>query len=295
MEGQALDSVRACSYALGGWGKSTGLGLEYTHTTVPTIDLGTSQLLLDVDPPLAWVTFNRPEARNAMTWAMYDGLVRACEEVDATEGVRVFLLTGAGEQAFVAGTDIAQFRDFKNEQDALDYEDRMEEVVARLEAVRCPTIAVIRGYAVGAGAAIATACDLRVCATDLQFGVPIARTLGNTLNMGNFRRLVALVGPSRAKDLMFTARLIDAEEARLAGVANAIVPPDELRERAIAMALSIAGNAPLTVDASKEAINRIARGQDEGADLILRCYTSHDFQEGVAAFMGKRKPRWEGR
>ncbi len=252
-------------------------------------------MLLEAEPPVAWLTFNRPEARNAMTWPMYDGLVKACDWADSQPELRVLLLTGAGEHAFVAGTDIAQFKDFRTAQDALDYEAKMEGVVGRLARVRCATIAVIRGYAVGAGAAIAMACDLRVCATDLQFGVPIARTLGNTLNMANFRRLVALVGQGRAKDLMFTARTMGAQEAQQTGLATIVTAPEDLKIKAESLAKTIAGNAPLTIQASKEAIRRLAAGDPNEADLIALAYTSEDFREGVTSFLEKRKPVWRGR
>src|ERR1700694_4797639 len=146
------------------------------------IELGTDDLICELEGPVAWLTFNRPQARNAMTWAMYEGLYQACALVDADERVRVFVLRGAGEKAFVAGTDISQFQAFHGADDALAYERNVNRYAGRLEAVQKPTIAMIRGYCVGGGAALAMACDLRVASDDAKFGIPIARTLGNTLS-----------------------------------------------------------------------------------------------------------------
>lgn len=254
------------------------------------------ELIYDQEGMLASLTFNRPRARNAMTWAMYEGLFEACERVDADPAVRVLLLRGAGDRAFVAGTDISQFTAFQSEQDALEYEARMDRVIGRLEAVRKPTLALIRGYAVGGGASIALACDLRLATSSAQFGVPVARTLGNCLSMAAYARLVGLIGPARTKDLIFTARLAGAEEGLAMGLFNEIVPEDELERRGQELAEQIAGHAPLTIRATKEAIRRLqteGRGTD-GRDLIATCYTSEDFREGVRAFLEKRKPVWRG-
>src|SRR5262249_3450045 len=143
---------------------------------------GHMHTIFEIDGPLATLTFNRPEARNAMTWAMYEALVDACDRVDRDDGVRVFVLRGAGGQAFVAGTDIAHFQNFTDRDDGLKYEERLDGVLDRLERVAKPTIAQVEGVAAGGGCAIALACDLRVANPEASFGIPIARTLGNCLS-----------------------------------------------------------------------------------------------------------------
>lgn len=259
--------------------------------------MGEPELLFERDGPLALVTFNRPEARNAVTWAMYDGLLAACERVDAEEELRVMVLRGAGDKAFVAGTDISQFQEFRKPEDALQYERRLDGVMDRLEAVTKPTIAAIQGYAVGAGAAIALCCDLRYATADLKLGVPIARTLGNCLSLANTARLVDAVGPARAKELLFLARLLGAQEALAAGLVNELVPEGRLIERVREVALELAGHAPLTLRVTKEAVRRLLlqRRQVEADDLVLQAYTSEDFREGVQAFIAKRRPVFRGR
>src|SRR5437660_10326868 len=207
----------------------------------------TDELLYERQGPIAFLTFNRPQARNALTWAMYDGLYDCCEHVDQDDRVKVLVLRGAGDKAFVAGTDISQFRAFSTPEDALTYEQNNNRYAGRLETVKKPTIASIRGACTGGGAAFALCCDMRLVAPDVRFGVPIARTLGNTLSMQNFVRLVSLIGPARTKDLIFTGRLIGAEEGRLIGVFNDIVEPARLEARTREVAEPIAANAPLTI------------------------------------------------
>jgi enoyl-CoA hydratase/carnithine racemase len=152
---------------------------------------------------IAYLTFNRPEARNAMTWSMYDALARACDAVESDPAVRVFVLRAAGD-AFVAGTDIRQFTAFASADDGLEYEARMESVIGRLERLSVPTIAQVQGVAAGGGCILALVCDLRVCTPAARFGVPIARTLGNCLSAANHARLMDLIGPGRTKDLLMT-------------------------------------------------------------------------------------------
>jgi len=245
---------------------------------------------------IGWLTFDRPAARNAMTFAMYERLAEVCAEVDADASLRALVLTGAGE-AFVAGTDISQFHDFRTERQALDYEERMDAVLGGLERVRIPTIAAIRGPAVGGGAAIAAACDIRIGSPSARFGVPIARTLGNCLSSSNILRLTALIGAARVKELLFTARLLDATEMRAIGLlAEVTESEDALPARAEELARQLASHAPLTLRATKEQLRRIRERMrpEDSSDLVLLCYMSADFREGVRAFMEKRKPVWRG-
>lgn len=254
-------------------------------------------ILVRREGPIAWLTFNRPKARNAMTFAMYEELVKICDEFEADEDFRVLVLTGAGDRAFVSGTDINQFKTFTDPEHALDYESNVGQVINRLSAFKRPTIAMIRGYAVGGGAAMAMACDLRLCTPDAKFGVPIARTLGNTLSTGALTRLVDAVGPARTKELLFTARMITADEAAHIGLVNEVVEAEQLESRVGEMAATIAANAPITIQTVKEGVRRILdyRSPERFEDLILQAYMSEDFKEGVDSFLNKRKPEWKGR
>jgi enoyl-CoA hydratase/carnithine racemase len=258
-----------------------------------------TETIFEIEPPLATLTFNRPEARNAMTWAMYDALVDACNRVDGDDAVRVLVLRGAGGKAFAAGTDISQFQQFQTPNDGVEYEQHIAEVLDRLERVAKPTLAQIEGVAVGAGCAIASACDLRVATPESTFGIPIARTLGNCVTGTAFSQLVDLIGPGRAKDILFTGRLVGAAEAHAIGLISRIAPADAIASVVRDLALQIASNAPLTVRATKEMTRRLlAKARltsPEARDLIEMCYGSADFKEGVAAFLAKRPPRWTGR
>jgi len=254
--------------------------------------------VFETDGSIATLTFNRPEARNAMTWEMYEALVEACERVDRDAAIRVLVFRGAGGKAFVAGTDIAQFQDFKNREDGLKYEERLDHVLDRLERVTKPTIAQVEGVAAGGGFSIALTCDLRVATPEATFGIPIARTLGNCLSGASYSRLLDLMGPGAVKDMLFTGRLIGGVEMHALGIVNRLVPAGEIEATVRALAAEIAANAPLTLRATKEMIRRIlakrrlAAGED--ADMVEMCYTSADFREGVTAFLAKRKPVWTG-
>jgi enoyl-CoA hydratase/carnithine racemase len=259
--------------------------------------MGEPELLFETDGPLAVATFNRPEARNALTWAMYDGLLAACERVDADADLRVLILRGAGGRAFAAGTDIAQFQSFRGAEDGVAYERRLDAVMDRIERVTRPTIAAIEGHAVGGGAAIALACDLRYATPKSRIGVPIARTLGNCLSMANCARLADLVGPSRATELLLRARLVDAEEARQIGLVNEVVAAGSLAARVEEVARELASHAPITLRVTKEQIRRLQahRRPPDTDDLVAEAYRSEDFREGVAAFLAKRPPVFRGR
>ena len=256
-----------------------------------------SDILFETRDGIGRVTFNRPQARNAFTFAMYERLAEICDEANRDRSLKVLVLQGAGDKAFASGTDINQFRAFTTPQHALEYESRIDRVLTQLERCRVPTIAAITGACTGGGAGIASCCDLRIGTKTAKIGFPIARTLGNCLSMSNLSRLTALIGPARVKDLIFTARLVGAEEAASLGLLNEVVEDvAALQRRSGELATLIAGHAPLTLSATKQALVRLQRrlSREEGEDLILMCYMSQDFREGLDAFLNKRQPHWKG-
>ena len=251
---------------------------------------------LRIEGPVASVVFDRPEARNAMTWAMYESLERICGVLRGDASVRVVRFRGAGGQAFVAGTDIAQFQDFRSGEDGVAYERRIDACVALVEDLPMPTMAVLEGWAIGGGLAIATACDFRIATPGTKLGVPIARTLGNCLSVAHVARLVAAVGRPRAERLLLLADLLTAEEALSAGYLLEIAAPEQIDQVADKLCGRLASLAPVTQKVSKQAFNRLLHAQlPEAQDLIRAAYGSDDFREGVTAFVNKRPPNWQGR
>jgi enoyl-CoA hydratase len=254
-------------------------------------------ILFEARDGVGKVTFNRPQARNALTFAMYERLAEICDEANRDRSLKVLVLQGAGDKAFASGTDINQFRAFTTPQHALEYESRIDRVLTQLERCRVPTIAAITGACTGGGAGIAACCDKRIGTKTTKIGFPIARTLGNCLSMSNLGRLAALIGPARVKDLIFTARLVGAEEAASLGLLNEVVEDvAALQRRSDELAALIASHAPLTLNATKQALVRLQQrlSREEGEDLILMCYMSQDFREGLDAFLNKRQPHWKG-
>jgi enoyl-CoA hydratase/carnithine racemase len=256
-----------------------------------------AELLYEVRERIGYVTFNRPASRNALTFAMYEALAALCTRLNETDEVRVLVMTGAGDKAFAAGTDINQFRAFRTQEDAIAYERRIDKVLRAVETCKVPTIAAMGGACTGGGAAIAAVCDLRIASADLRFGFPIARTLGNCLSIENYARLVGLIGAARVKDMIFTARLLGAAEAERIGLVSEIVADRAaLLDRARELAMTVAGHAPLTLRVTKQALDRIGQlSRIDAEDLVLACYMSADFREGMDAFLGKRPPDWQGR
>jgi enoyl-CoA hydratase/carnithine racemase len=232
--------------------------------------------------PAAWITFNRPEAHNAMTYDMYESLFESCERADGDDEVRALVLRGAGGKAFVAGTDIRQFLDFASGDDGVEYEARIERVVSRLETVAKPTIALVDGFAMGSGIVLAPTCDLRICTPDATFGLPIARTVGNCLSMENYARLVEVVGEARLKDIVFTARAVEAREALAIGLATEVV--EDAEARVDELCALIAGHAAVTLRVTKEALRRL-RPRADGDDLVREAYASEEFRRRVEAFL----------
>src|SRR5881397_3263878 len=253
-------------------------------------------ILVEQDGRVVTVTFNRPEARNAMSFEMYEALHDLCDTFDKDAGVRVMVLTGAGDKAFVSGTDIRQFQTFKTREDALGYEARISRVLTRIAGLSKPTIAMVQGDAVGGGLFMSLACDVRLAAEPARFGTPIARTLGNFAAPASLALLVATVGPVRAREMILTARLIAAPEAKTLGLVDEVHPLAALEGRARELAARLSEHAPLTMAAVKEATRRYIAGvaPKDLEDLILACYLSEDFQEGVSAFLEKRKANWKG-
>jgi enoyl-CoA hydratase/carnithine racemase len=245
-----------------------------------------------IDGSIATLTFNRPQAKNALTWDMYDAIVDACDRVDAAADLRVLIIRGSGG-AFAAGTDISQFTAFRTGDDGIAYEQRLDAVIDRIERLTRISIAAVDGAAVGGGCAIALACDLRVCSSRARFGVPVARTLGNCLSAANLARLVDAVGVARATELIFTARLMDADEASALGLAR-VVADDRFDAHLHDLATALATRASSTILATKALLQRIRthRVPPPANDIIAACYGSDDFREGVRAFLEGRPPRW---
>jgi len=254
-----------------------------------------SNVAWDINESVASVTLNRPAARNALTWEMYDALVEACNTAEADTNVRVLIIRGSGG-AFAAGTDISQFREFEDGDDGVAYERRLDAVIDRIERLTIATIAEIDGAAAGGGCAIAMACDLRICSERARFGVPVSRTLGNCLSIANTARMVDLIGPAMTRDLLLTGRMIDAHEARAAGLVNTMVESGELQQETFKIAAELSTRARSTIVATKAMMIRLRdhrRPPAGSADDILReCYASKEFKEGVVSFLAGRKPNW---
>ncbi|TPE53482.1 enoyl-CoA hydratase [Amaricoccus solimangrovi] len=256
-------------------------------------DFNEGDIGLVVADQVARVTFDRPAARNAMTFQMYERLGEICATLEARADLRAVVFRGAGG-AFVAGTDISEFTAFRTGADGVAYEERINAAIARIEALPAPTLAVVDGAAVGGGLVIAAACDLRIATPKARFGVPIARTVGNCLSAANVARLVRAFGEGPAKTMLLLSRMIDGEAAHRLGFALACVPPEELEAEADRIVGTLREAAPLTLAASRETFRRLAAAAPPDAETVARVYGSADFREGVAAFLHKRRPVWRG-
>lgn len=258
----------------------------------------TTDILFDISGGIGVVTLNRPQARNALTFAMYDRLVEICESQKIGGAAKVLVVTGAGGKAFAAGTDISEFRSFSTPEQGLAYEKRADEIFKAIEACPIPIIAAISGACTGGGAGISACCDIRLGTRDMKWGFPIARTLGNCLSAATLKRLVATIGQAKTVDLIFTSRLMEADEALASGLVKELYADHAaVMERAMALAREIAGFAPLTLSVTKELLRRLRDQGDkvDDHDLVAKIYTSADFREGLESFLAKRKPNWQGR
>jgi enoyl-CoA hydratase len=250
---------------------------------------------LSICDGVAAILIDRPRARNAMTWAMYEQLAAICSTIAGDATLKVATVRGAGGEAFVAGTDIGQFAGFNSADQGVAYEKIIDERIAQIERLPMPTIAIVEGWAIGGGLAISAACDFRIATPGASFGVPIARTLGNCLSMANMARVVAAFGLPRAKRMLLLAETIGASEAQACAFVTEIAEAAELDAAVARMCKRLAGHAPVTMRVSKEAIGRLANeGLPQGEDLIRAAYGSRDFQIGVAAFLQKLRPAWTG-
>jgi enoyl-CoA hydratase/carnithine racemase len=258
-------------------------------------------LLLEKDGPIGWITFNRPDKRNAVgqeTWQLMPDYV---DDLAADDAIRVVVLRGAGDKAFVAGADISQFKDRRRN---MDDEEAYRRVSARgqeaLATLPKPLLAMIHGYCVGGGVGIAVTCDIRIAADDARFGIPAAR-LGLGYHYRGMEKLMMLVGPAYTKEIFFTARTdFTAHDALRMGLVNQVVPKAELETFTRNYALTMARNAPLTLRSAKATVEQLQRPGEQRDlamldRLIADCFNSQDYQEGVRAFSEKRRPQFQGR
>jgi len=260
----------------------------------------TPRLLAHREGPIGFIVFDHQQRRNAMSRDMWQALPEALEALEADPAVRVLLLSGAGQHAFVSGADISEFDSARASWQAeQQYSRECDGALLRLQAVAKPTIAMIRGYCIGGGMAIALSCDLRIAAEDARFGIPAAR-LGLGYGFDGVRALTDVVGPAHAKEILFIGRQLGARDALRIGLVNQVTDSAELHPIARATATHIAENAPLTIRASKLAIDEL-RKDPEQRDLarvnaaVAQCFDSADYAEGCRAFREKRRPRFEGR
>jgi enoyl-CoA hydratase len=263
---------------------------EMTHT---------DKMLSRKEGRVGYVIFNNPERHNAVSLEMWEATARILEEFGKDDEVRVVVLTGAGGKAFVSGADISKFEDERSNEEAIArYNATVERANAAVYDYPKPTIAMIRGYCIGGGVGLSLCCDLRICSDNSRFAVPAAK-LGLGYAYPGLKKLVDVVGPSFAKEIFYTARQFDAEEARMMGLVNRVVPADELESYVKKYADTIAENAPLTIATTKFVIGQVVKEDSKrdlakAADMVKRCFDSKDYVEGRRAFMEKRKPAFTG-
>ena len=264
------------------------------------LQLRTDKMLAHVEDGVGWITFNQPKKRNAVSFAMWQAIPEIISDFTSRDDVRVVVMRGAGDKAFVSGADISEFEEVRNTpEQVVIYENATSAANAALRTLDKPLIAMIRGFCIGGGMAIALSADLRITADDGQFGVPAAK-LGLGYGYGGIKELMNIVGPSFAKEIFFTGGRFSASDAETMGLVNRVVPVDELESSVTTLAKTIADNAPMTVKAAKAAVNEGTKNPDERdlesvAAMVEACFNSEDYKEGRRAFMEKRKPQFQGR
>jgi enoyl-CoA hydratase/carnithine racemase len=259
----------------------------------------TAEILVERSQSYARIIFNRPNVRNAISAAMWRDLPRLLRRLHSERAVRCIVVSGAGSKAFAAGADLGELPHFTEPRAAREYETLVVRALDSLARCPVPIVAMVRGHAVGGGCHIATACDLRVAGESARFGIPAAK-LGVAVNPGVVSRLVALVGPAIAKEMLFSGQPLSARRALAVGLANHVVPDDQLEAFTLALVREIAASAPLTVRHAKQAVawfttEALRRPPRDIQQHFVRGFSSRDFKEGLAAFLARRAPNFMGR